>query len=152
MIRRQKERTSALGSFKREVNELARSDYYRDLARKAKIVVEPITESSRVYRASLHDAVASILRVATIIPLSARVMSHALTFPEDWKLSPQDAVIVASVELFMRERSDDLKLFANRNIRDFVRARVITHFRQCDCQILGSFAAARQLSEASLQN
>ena len=138
-----------LNSLEREGEELARSEFYADLTRKAEIIVTPMAGSSDVYDDSLGEALACIARVATLIPLSASVMRHALALRRAWSIAPQDAIVLASVDLFMREKNG-LKLFANKNRKDFTRPDVVTHFRQCDCRVLRSFAAARYLAEASL--
>jgi hypothetical protein len=79
-------------------------------------------------------------------------MDHALSLLNDWPISPQDAVVLASVDLFMREKSAGPKLFANKNTRDFMEPDVVSHFERCDCRILCTFTAARQLTEASLSS
>jgi len=151
LVRRSKARDSLLEAFKREVNELARSEFYVELPRTAEEIVKPISGSSNVYENSLREALLSIVRVATIIPLSSEVMNKALEFQEGGWISPQDSVVLASVFFFVRDRAGDPKLFANTNMKDFVRPDVATHFRQYNCKLLNSFTAARHLAERVLQ-
>ena len=150
LIRRSKERERMLEAFKREVDELARSGFYVDMTEKAEEIVKPIVGSSYVYERSLREAIVSVLRVATIIPLSSSVMQQALAFQNAGKISPQDSVVLASVVLFMRERVGGARFFANRNVKDFMAPDLRAHFRQCDCRLLSSFTAARHLSEATV--
>ncbi|MEJ0038579.1 MAG: hypothetical protein WDO68_21315 [Gammaproteobacteria bacterium] len=135
----------------REVDELARSEFYADLPESAEDIVKPIAGGSNVYEKSLREALVSVLRVATIIPLSSRVMNLALEFQKAGRISPQDSVVLASVILFVREKASGPKLFANRNLKDFVEPDVVTRFRQCDCRLLRNFTAARHLAEAALR-
>jgi hypothetical protein len=60
-------------------------------------------------------------------------------------------IIIAETN-FVRDRAGDPKLFANTNMKDFVRPDVATHFRQCNCKLLNSFTAARHLAERVLQS
>jgi predicted nucleic acid-binding protein len=151
LVRRSKQRDSLLAAFKREVEELARSDFYADLPQTAEDIVKPIAGSSNVYENSLRNAIVSVLRVATIAPLSPNVMRQSFEFREAWGISSQDAIVAASVALFMRERPGGPKLFANRNLKDFLTPAVVAHFRECDCRLLSNFTSARHLTEASLQ-
>ena len=132
------------------MDELARSEFYVDLTEIAEDIVKPIVGSSNVYERSLREAIVSVLRVATIIPLSSNVMHQALEFQGVGKISSQDAVVLASVVLFMRERTEGSKVSATRNLKDFVAPAMLAHFCQCDCRLLNSFTAARHLAEATL--
>jgi predicted nucleic acid-binding protein len=153
LVRRNKQRGALLDAFSREVRELARSEFYSDLTQKAKVIVQPMGESSAVYTDSLAAALTSILPVATIIPLSAHVVDHALALLDTWPISPQDAMVLSSVDLFMRDQgAGKPRLLVSKNRKDFMRSEVIAHFDQCDCRILGNFTAARCLAEATLSS
>jgi predicted nucleic acid-binding protein len=151
LVRRRKQRDKLLKAFKEEVNELARSDFYANLPEKVEEMVAPISDSSYVYERSLREAIVSVLRTSTIIPLSSNVMQLALEFQNGGTISPQDSVVAASVVLFMRERQGGPKVFANLNSKDFVAPHVQACFRQCVCRLISSFSAAMQFAEATLR-
>lgn len=152
LVRRSKQRARLLEKFKFEVQQLARSEFYTVLPDKAKEIVEPIAGSTYVYENSLRRALIRVLSVSRIIPLSAGVMTLSFELQETCSLDPQDAIVLASVLLFMREKACGPKLFANRNSRDFVKPEVVAHLTQCDCRVLSNFTAARYATEASLLN
>ncbi len=152
LVRRSKERERMLAAFKHEVDELARSEFYTDLPKTVEEIVAPIAGSSNVYENSLRKALVSVLRVATIIPLSSNVMSLAFEFQQvDFdSISPQDAVVAASVILFLREKVGGPRFFANTNMKDFTGPALAVHFKHCDCKMLSDFTAARGLAERTL--
>ena len=150
LVRRSKQREKMLEAFKREVDELARSEFYVGLPGRAARIVQPIAGSNNVYEQSLREALVSVLRTATIIPLSSSVMSHALEFQQSARISPQDSVVLASVVLFLREKAEGASLFANKNMKDFAAPDVAVHFQQCNCTLLNKFTTALKLAEATV--
>lgn len=147
LVRRRKQREEILRRLRDELRDLARCEAYGDLEEASKSVTRVLAESGEVQASALDKTIDKILRVATIIPLSADVMRHALSLQLVYPLAPQDAVVFASVDFYMREQGKGPKYFANKNRRDFLTPEVETHFQQYECRILDSFAATRKLTE-----
>ncbi len=147
LVRRNKQRDDVLRRLENELRDLTRSQPYAHLQETSGSVLRALKESGKVHAIALNESLAKIVRVATIIPLSAEVMHHAMNLRLSDPLTPQDAVVFASVDLYMRNVGKGPKVFANKNRRDFLTDEVDTHFQQYDCRVLESFAAARQLSE-----
>lgn len=147
LIRRRKQREEILRRLRDELRDLARSEAYGHLEEASKSLTRVLAESGEVQASTLDKTIDKILRVATIIPLSAEVMRHTLAVQLAYPLAPQDAVVFASVDLYMREQGKGPKYFANKNRRDFMTPEVERHFEQYECRILHSFAATRRLTE-----
>jgi len=82
--------------------------------------------------------------LATVIPLSEQIVNASVDIQRRFELEPQDAIVFASVDQFLRAHGEDTAVFANRNARDFETRDVKAHFQQCDCQLLTNFSGAAQ--------
>jgi hypothetical protein len=79
-------------------------------------------------------------------------MRNAVDVPLVFSLSPQDSVVFASTDLYMKEQGAGQKVFATKNSRDFLSDDVEDWFRRYNCKVLATFAATRQYVEHALAN
>ncbi|MBC8085193.1 MAG: hypothetical protein H7Z21_18510 [Hymenobacter sp.] len=92
----------------------------------------------------LFELTERIARVATLIPLSEQVLQAAPLAQVQYNLTPQDALVYASVWAGLQNLAVDNtdSLFISRNEKDFKKPDLLAELRQYDCDYLSSFRAA----------
>ena len=83
-----------------------------------------------------------LARVATVIPLTADILQAAPLLQAEHSLTPQDALVYASVRANLREDPSEVRLFVSRNEGDFKKASILADLRQMRCDYLSSFSTA----------
>jgi hypothetical protein len=91
-----------------------------------------------------------VARIATIIPLDATVIRHALAVQLAYGLPAQDSVVFASIDKFLETQDEDTKLFANKNRKDFATDQVEEQLAKYNCKLISLFSHARAYIEKSL--
>jgi len=152
LVRRRKQREAISQKLRDELRELARTEAFAHLGDPSMTVTRALAESSEIQAKALDDAVVNLSRVATVIPLTGEVMRNAVNVPLVFSLSPQDSVVFASTDLYLKEQGSDEKVFATKNSRDFLSDDVEDWFRRYNCKVLATFAATRQYVERALAN
>ena len=92
---------------------------------------------------SLYSLTEKLARIAQIIPLTAAVLQAAPFAQEQYDLTPQDALVFASVKAGLQaEATFEDSLFISRNKGDFGKSNLLEDLRQLRCDYLSSFSAA----------
>ena len=152
LVRRRKQRDAILERLRDELRELARTEAFAHLSDTSMTVTRALAESAEIQAKALDSTVHALSRVATVIPLTAEVMRNAVEAQSAFLLSPQDCVVFASTDQYLREQGTDQKVFATKNSRDFLSDDVEDWFRRYNCKLLATFAATRQYVEHTLAN
>jgi predicted nucleic acid-binding protein len=152
MVRRRKQREAIFQKLRDELRELARTEAYAHLGETSKTVTRALAESAEIQAKALDDTIYSLSGIATVIPLTAEVMRRAVNFPMAFSLSPQDSVVFASTDQYLKDQGPDQKVFATKNSRDFLSDEVEDWFSRYNCKVLATFAATRQYVEHALAN
>ncbi|MBS0422268.1 MAG: hypothetical protein JSR66_31475 [Proteobacteria bacterium] len=150
LVRRRKKREVIVQKLRDELSELARTEAYAGLAETSKTVTRALAESGESQAKALDNTVLTLSRVATVIPLTAQIMRGAVSAQLEFPLSPQDCVVFASADEYLKEQGLDLKVFATKNSRDFLSDDVEAWFGRYNCKILATFGATRQYVEHAL--
>jgi hypothetical protein len=148
--RRRKQREEISRRLKAELRELTRTQAYADLGETSGGVTHALAESGQLQAKALNSTIDTILRVATVIPMTSEVVRRALTFQLVFPFSPQDSNVFASIDQYLQQQGDGKKVFANKNRRDFLKGSVEAHLEKYDCKVLGGFLAARRFVENSI--
>jgi predicted nucleic acid-binding protein len=98
-----------------------------------------LVRSAEEERLGLDAAIEEVLDVGEVIPLDADVIRQAGDLEQALGLSPQDAIVLASVVGHLRRSSPERSCFLNRNTKDFDDPDVIARLAQLRCKLLSSF-------------
>ncbi len=145
LIRRRKERRDILRDFRREVLQLSRSQHFSDLSDTSEAVAATFAKSVETEAAGLDNAISRILECADVIPLTKEVMEHSIRIRNQFEFEPQDAIVFASVDLYLSERGKAESVFANKNSADF--ADVEERLGELNCKLISTFANAADMIE-----
>lgn len=146
LIRRTKDRKATVQTLQQEAGRLMRSRLFSDLAETAKFLGEALKNRSPDEALSLERTLGRLLTAATVLPLSKSVVEAALLFRSEFDLSPQDALVFASVDEHLRRLAKGPKVFINKDA-DFFTSEIRAHFQELECKLLSRIATARQFLE-----
>lgn len=134
------ERARFVESMQRELRELGRTRTHRSLAAVLQPVGQTLLDLQRTEMDELEGSVARTLRIGSIIPLTSSTFEEARRTEVRYGLSPQDAIIYASVLQDLRDRnSQEPKCFVSRNSRDFDDPAIHAELSASDCRFIPSF-------------
>jgi hypothetical protein len=147
LIRRRQERRDTLRDFRREVLQLSRSQHFPAISETSEAVAATFAKSVETEAAGVDSAISRILDCADVIPLTKEVMRHSIRIREQFEFEPQDAVVFASVDLYLSERAKAESVFANRDSGDFAVPDVEERLGALNCKLLSTFAKAVDMIE-----
>jgi predicted nucleic acid-binding protein len=135
-------RRRAKNALEDELKQLARTAIYQERLRDTKPVLELLVQSSDEDLQRLASVRSRLLACAELIPLESSILAQAEEHQAGYDLSPQDAVIYASV-LAHRRISDEPGCFVTRD-RDFDDLEIQRELRSYNCKLLSTFATGYQ--------
>jgi len=99
----------------------------------------------------LAETVRRLIACCRVQVLDATIIQNGYDFESRFELDPHDAVVFASVDAALRERTEGEKLFVNTNSRDFVDPKIEEHLDQHGCKLITNFIHARQIVERAIR-
>jgi predicted nucleic acid-binding protein len=140
-VGQQKERKRLHDSVLSEIDQLVRSRPYAERSTELREITRLLVASGEEERRNLRSVVDRILRVATIVPLTAAVVREAAILENTRGLSPQDALVYSSALAHLRGSSDrGPHLFVTRNPADFGDPDIASDLERLGSRILFRFA------------
>jgi predicted nucleic acid-binding protein len=139
--RRAGERGEFFKSSKKHIDEIARSQPFRELSRKLREIVTALASGNEESRERLEIAIMEIEDYGTLIPMTAELLVPARINEIDLSLSPPDALVLASVQSHARgERA--VKCFATQDAKGFANPAVQAELVPMNCRVIANFADA----------
>jgi len=135
LTRRTSDRHALLERLRVEIREVTRSRPYVALGTASATFTSLLAQSAVDERAHLQAVESRLLSTSAIVPLTGVVLGSALDIERALNLSPQDAVVFASVE-------QHAALFVTKNRKDFLKPPVIHRLGTVGCKLLTSFRDA----------
>jgi hypothetical protein len=151
LVRRRKERSTTLEKLRNELRQLVRSREFAELAETSKAVTGALAASGESEARGLDATIRRLLACATVPPLSRSTIVSALEAQARFQLEPQDAVVFASVDEYLRDLPEGPKVFINKNYHDFLKPDIEDYFQGHGCKLLPKFASARQFIEHAMR-
>jgi predicted nucleic acid-binding protein len=116
LTRRASERKSLKAELDKHLYQIARSESFRTLIDDSRHVVSALLEGTEEARRRMERAVVDLER--NIVPLTAEVIFLGYYFELTQSLTPQDALVLASVASDARNRTDE-KVFVSQDAKAF---------------------------------
>lgn len=138
-VRRSKRRVALHAQLIQEIKELSRSKPYSDFMKDSQEITDLLIRSVEEERKRLEVTLSDLLTLAEIIPIEASVIKPALAFQNSLNLSPQDAIVYASVVTHLASKTSAPKCFLTKNAKDFVNPDIIEQLAAYDCKLLTKF-------------
>ena len=139
-VGRSKERKRAANDLTIQLGQLARSETFGEEAAEAlQRVTGLLVRSTEEERAGLQSALQDLLDVAVVIPMDLGIIRNAAELEGSFRLSPQDAIVLASVLEHLTDARPGKSCFLNRNAKDFDDPDVVAALDRRGCKLIPRF-------------
>jgi predicted nucleic acid-binding protein len=135
-----KRRDRLHATVRAELNELARSRPLIDIPAQSQAFVAALIDTAQQDRVRLESAIEELARLSTVMPILPSTLAEALDVERRLGLSPQDALVYASVIDHIRTGPSGEVLFVTQNRRDFLVVQ--DELATFGCKLLFAFDAA----------
>ena len=142
LVRRRNERRDLQQRLTTELSELSRSVVFREEARPLQGASGFLARAQSEQQASLGETTRRTLTVAEVIGLDRAVWDRSTAYRD---LSPQDALVIASVTVHLERNPQTAGIFVTRNSRDFGSEEIVTELDRLGCKTVFHFRDALRL-------
>ncbi|AFY91213.1 hypothetical protein Chro_5876 (plasmid) [Chroococcidiopsis thermalis PCC 7203] len=80
-----------------------------------------------------------LLKVGEIVALTADILNEAASYETTYDITPQDALVYASVMTHLRRDRPQQAYFLNRNSKDFDSPDIVDELNQFNCRMIPRF-------------
>jgi len=151
LTRRLKQRTKTLRRLRSEITQLARSQRFANLAQTSLVVAEALDSSVASEAKELEGTVRRLIACSTVPSLTREVVEGALSVDARYKLEPQDAIVFASVEQYLKGvDAKRPKLFINKDHTDFLVDSIEQRLSELGCKLIPRFDKAREFIDSQI--
>lgn len=138
-VRRSKHRRELRDQLEKTIRELSRSRPYQEATDEFQELTKVLLTSGEEEKRRLDDILERILQIVEVIPLGLSTIRAATTFQKRHSLSPQDAIVYASVLEHLASAPVSPRCFITRNSKDFLNPDIEGELATCDCRLLTQF-------------
>lgn len=135
-----------------ELRQLSRTSAYLSRVESIQEVMSLIVQSSVEERHRFVQCRERILRIGEIVALNANILTEAVSYETIYALTPQDALVYASVITHLQHEQPQQACFLNRNSRDFDTPDMIDELRQFNCRMIGRFDQGYHFLQSQLSS
>jgi len=139
--RRVFERENFHEQLRKQIREVSRSEYFRKLDEQSKDVVAAFAAGTEDSLARLEATIEAVQTHGTIVALTGEIVSSARLHGAVLSLSPQDALVLASVRAHAEQHSGE-KCFVSQDVKGFANPTVRDELGAAGCKVLVNFADA----------
>ncbi|HEY9657008.1 MAG TPA: PIN domain-containing protein, partial [Allocoleopsis sp.] len=135
LIRQERRRRELQQSLDTELRQLLRTASYASRIKSIQDIASLMIQSNEEERHRFIQCRDRLLQVGEIVALNASILSEAAVYETTYDLTPQDAIVYASVITHLRFDLPEQACFLNRNSKDFDSPDIIDELRQVNCRM-----------------
>lgn len=150
LIRQAKSRKELQQSLNTELRQLTRTATYATRVNSIQDIARLLIQSNEEEAQRFVAYRDRMLRVSDVISLTTDVIAEAATFEVPLDLSPQDAIIYATVLTHLRTKLQQPSCFINRNKRDFDNPDIVAELTKHNCKLFGNFGQGLQYIQSQI--
>lgn len=139
-VRRSRQRRELRNQLGRTIRELSRSRPYRGASHEFQDLTNLLLRSGEEEKARLDTTLERLLQTADVIPIGLNTIRAATALQKARNLSPQDAIVYASILDHLASASDQPRCFVTKNSRDFGNPDIESELATYACQLLTRFS------------
>lgn len=147
LTRRRLDREALRSRVSSELTQLARSKSLAERAAASQEIVELLVESTVYETNAIEQVKQRLWLVGDVLPLDLDVLRSAAKCQSDYDLSPQDAIVYASIRARLELDHASDSCFVTRNPRDFDNTDLRQDLASFNCKYFSSFATALRYIE-----
>jgi hypothetical protein len=110
-----------------------------------------LIERAQFEREEMRRTLTELISTAEIIPLDSATLRSAIRVEDEYGLSGQDAIVLASVLAHLEDTKPEESYFLNRNSKDFDDPDIRERLDALNCQFFAQFAPALARISARLR-
>jgi predicted nucleic acid-binding protein len=126
-------------SLNAELRQLSRSGSYKNRISSLQNIGSLITQSNEEEQSRFSSYRQRLLSTGEVIALNPNVLLQAASYETNYTLSPQDAIVYASVLEHLRLNQPQQSCFLNRNSKDFGNPDIVDELAQLNCRMIPRF-------------
>ena len=139
LIRQAKSRQELQRSLDAELRQLTRTASYADRIRNIQDIASLMIQSNEEEQRRFIRYRDRLLDAGEIVALTTEILRQAASCETIYDLTPQDALVYASVLDHLRRDQPQQACFLNRNSKDFDSPDIIGELDQFNCRIIPRF-------------
>ncbi len=118
---------------------MARTDSYTSDIQKIQSLTNLLIKSTEDEMKRLEDVRNNLIGVAETVPLNSDILKSSAEHQKEHDLSPQDAIVYASIIYHLRGTKPESACFLNKNSKDFDDPDISEKLEQFRCRMLSRF-------------
>jgi len=150
LTRRQLDRRALGKQVSKELAQLARSKRLAERVAASQEIVNLLAESDEYETRRIEQVKQRLWLVGDVLPLDLGVLRSAAECRADYDLSPQDAIVYASIRSRLELDHASVSCFLSRNPADFNDADLKRDLKSFNCKYFSSFATGLQYIEHAI--
>jgi predicted nucleic acid-binding protein len=128
--------------LRKHLSELGRSKPHREIPATFEALAVALAASAQLEREGVRRAVSTMLQAAEIIALDGQILRSAGVVVDEYSLSGQDSIVLASVLSHLEKTEPAESCFLNRNTKDFDDPNIRERLEGFRCKFFAKFSAA----------
>jgi predicted nucleic acid-binding protein len=137
-----KARSKLSAELSAQLGELGRSRPHRSMPSTFGVLAVTLAERVQFEREGTRRTITELIKTAEIIPLDSATLHSAIRIEDEYALSGQDAIVLASVLGHLESTNPKESYFLNRNSKDFDDPDIRERLDALNCQFFAQFAPA----------
>ncbi|MUG94394.1 PIN domain-containing protein [Scytonema sp. UIC 10036] len=122
-----------------ELRQLSRTTSYTMRIRSIQDISLLLVQSNEEERKRFVEYRERLLKIAQVVPLTVDILTEAAACESPYDLSPQDALVYASVITELRQHLPAAACFLNRNSKDFDSPDIVDELKRLNCKMIPTF-------------
>jgi len=122
-----------------ELRQLSRTASYASRIKSIQDIASLMVQSNEEERHRFNKYRERLLKVGEIVALTADILIEAASYEKIYDLTPQDALVYASVLHHLRRYQPQQACFLNRNSKDFDSPDIVEELNQFNCRMIPRF-------------
>ncbi|NJM74595.1 MAG: DUF4935 domain-containing protein [Acaryochloridaceae cyanobacterium RU_4_10] len=139
LIREARNRRELQRSLDTVLQQLSRTSSYANRIKSIQDIANLIVKSNEEEHDRFIQYRERLLNTGEIVALTADILAEAASHEATYDLTPQDALVYASVIDHLRRYQPQQACFLNRNSKDFDRPDIIDELKQLNCRMIPRF-------------
>lgn len=139
LIRQARNRRKLQQSLNAEIRQLSRTASYTSRIKSIRDLETLMVQSNEEERQRFIEYRDRLLKIGEVIPLNANTLIEAASCELTYDLTPQDALVYASVMDHLQQNYPQQSCFLNRNSKDFDNPDIVDELRELNCRVIPRF-------------
>ena len=139
LIRQARSRRELQQSLDAELRQLSRTTSYASRIKSIQDIASLMIQSNEEERLRFIQCRDRLLKVGEIVALDTNILSEAASYETIYDLTPQDALVYASIIIHLQNNLPEQACFLNRNSKDFDSPDIIDELRKLNCRMIPRF-------------